>query len=194
MIDWHRPLTATGRAVVRRRIAEVWDKGSAAVIVLEDRVEDGAPLLTTRSTWIVSGGGGFGGERGPGSANIEVPPDRSPDVQRSMLIRPEQAALYRLSGDLNPIHVDPTTAEAAGFEEPFLHGLCTFGIAALAVLDDVCEGDPGRMEGLQARFTAPVLPGDEIVVEIWRTDDGAQFQGRVGDLVVLAGGLARLRA
>ena len=107
--------------------------------------------------------------------------------------RPDQALLYRLSGDRNPLHSDPWFARSAGLERPILHGLCTYGFAGRALLHEVCGGDPARFGSMSARFTSMVIPGDTLDVSLWRTSDGAVFRVSVGDRVVLDRGTFRLR-
>ncbi|HCU52395.1 MAG TPA: hypothetical protein DGG94_21800, partial [Micromonosporaceae bacterium] len=133
-----------------------------------------APLFTTGSSLFLGGEGGWGGERGP-SAKDERP-NREPDMVVRQVTRPDQALLYRLSGDRNRLHSDPALATKAGFERPILHGLCTFGFAGRALLDAVCDGDIGRMTGISGRFSAPVFPGDKLQTSIWLDPDVVRFE------------------
>lgn len=166
-----RPIPVEADTEIRGRIAHVWDKGKAAVIVVEGEVHDHKGLLaTTQATVFVRGAGGFGGDRGPSSDQPEVP-DRDPDHSVVTAVRAEQAALYRLSGDPNPLHIDPDIAQMAGFDTPFLHGLCTFGIVGRAVLSCICDDDVSRFRSLSGRFADQVYPGDEVTTRIWRTDE-----------------------
>ena len=172
-IELHRAIPPDAKARLTARISEVWDKGKAAVLGCEGTVEDDeGPLFTTKATLFVRGAGGFGGERGPSSDGRNQPPDRAPDVVIEDETRPEQAAIYRLSGDRNPLHIDPGFATAAGFDAPFLHGLCTYGFVGRAILRGLCDGDPARFHGFEARFADRVYPGDTIVTKLWRTGDG----------------------
>ena len=186
-IDLHRAPAVAGRAVVTRRITGVWDKGRAAIVDVQDTIVDAAgPLATARSAWWVEGAGGFGGERsGPaGPAVAAVPQDRAPDLTHVVATTAEQAALHRLSGDRNPVHIDPEVARAAGQPRPFLHGLCTLGVLGHA-LDTAGRG---RLTSLGGRFVGPVFPGDALVVEAWWVDDGgggAVARVRVGEEVVV---------
>lgn len=167
------PIPVDGRALVTGRIAEVWDKGSGAVVVTEcESVEpdSGEVLFRTRASAFIRGEGGFGGERGPSSPAFEIP-DREPDHTVNYRTRTDQALLYRLSGDRNALHSDPAFAARAGFDRPILHGLCTFGFTGRALLHSLCDGEPARFRSMSARFTAPVMPGDELTVKVWR--DGA---------------------
>lgn len=172
-IEVHRELPAEATATAIGRITAIWDKGSAAVIDTETTVSDeDGPLFTEGMSIFVRGAGGFGGERGPSTTGLNAPPDRDPDHVVEFETRPEQAAIYRLSGDRNPIHIDPEFARSAGFEAPFLHGLCTYGIVGRAILHSVCGSDPARFRSLQGRFADRVELGDTIVTKIWRTGPG----------------------
>lgn len=122
------------------------------------------------------GAGGFGGERGPSAAGKNAPPDRDPDVTITHETRVEQAAVYRLSGDRNPLHIDPGFAKLAGFDAPFNHGLCTFGFVGRAVLEGVFDGDVDAFGSFEGRFADQVWPEDSIVTKLWKTDDGALVQ------------------
>ena len=169
----HRPLPTAARATLRTRISDVWDKGKAAVIVQEGEAVDetGAPLFTTRSSIFVRGEGGWGGDRGP-SSRVEAP-DRSPDAESLFETSPQQALLYRLCGDRNPLHADPEFAAAAGFPAPILHGLCSFGIVLRETVDTVLGGETAAVRGFSARFAGVVFPGEAIRVRAW--DEGAQI-------------------
>ncbi|MGX9293527.1 MaoC/PaaZ C-terminal domain-containing protein [Tsukamurella paurometabola] len=167
----HRPLPASGTATARTRISDVHDKGKAAVIWQETEVVDGAgePLWTARSSIFARGEGGFGGERGP-SERIELPA-RDADVTVDVPTLPQQALLYRLCGDRNPLHSDPAFARAAGFYAPILHGLCTYGIVAKSVTDAVLDGDASAVGSWSAKFAGIMLPGETLRVRIWRDGD-----------------------
>lgn len=169
------PIPSEGKVSVTGRIAEIWDKGSGAVVVTECESVDpasGNVLFRTRASAFIRGEGGFGGERGPSGAAFEVP-DREPDHAVKYRTRPDQALLYRLSGDRNALHSDPSFAARAGFDRPILHGLCTFGFTGRALLHSLCGGMPERFRSMSARFTSPVMPGDELTVKVWKTGDGA---------------------
>jgi acyl dehydratase len=198
-IALHRVPAPRGRATVTRRITGVWDKGRAAIVDVEDAVvgEDGEPLATARSAWWVEGAGGFGGARSaPAGAGARppapVPADRAPDVRAVFATTAEQAALHRLSGDRNPVHIDPAVARAAGQPRPFLHGLCTLGALGHAL--DRAAGDGRRLASLSGRFTRPVFPGDALTLEAWWDGDDAIARVRVGDDVVLGAGCATFAA
>ncbi|CAM5257578.1 3-alpha,7-alpha, 12-alpha-trihydroxy-5-beta-cholest-24-enoyl-CoA hydratase OS=Streptomyces alboniger OX=132473 GN=CP975_10330 PE=3 SV=1 [Streptomyces alboniger] len=168
----HRPLPAEGRATATSRIAAVYDKGKAAVLVMRTEVADAdGPLWTNDAQIFVRGEGGWGGDRGP-SARLEAPvgePDRT--VERP--VREDQALLYRLSGDWNPLHADPEFAKLAGFERPILHGLCTYGITLKAVVDTLLGGDVARVRAYTTRFAGVVYPGETLRIRMWRQDSPA---------------------
>ncbi|CAJ1586860.1 MaoC/PaaZ C-terminal domain-containing protein [[Mycobacterium] wendilense] len=172
-VQLHRELPPEATATATGRITGVWDKGKAAVIDVETTVvDDDGPLFTEAMSIFVRGAGGFGGERGPSTDGVNAPPDRAPDYALAFETRPEQAAIYRLSGDRNPIHIDPAFAREAGFDAPFLHGLCTYGIVGRAILATLCGNDPARFRSLEGRFASRVELGDTIVTKIWRSGHG----------------------
>lgn len=166
-ITAHRPLPASGKATTRTRIAELQDKGSAAVIVQESVTvdENDEPLWTARSSIFAKGEGGFGGERG--SSSKIAYPDRAPDRQLRIQTLPQQALLYRLCGDRNPLHSDPEFARNAGFPRPILHGLCTYGTVCRAVTDAVLDGDTTAVADFSATFAGVVFPGETLDVSVW---------------------------
>lgn len=186
-ITLHRPLPPRVEATLTGQISEVWDKGKAAVIGVTGTCEDAdGPLFDIYASLFVLGGGGFGGDRGPSSSGENDPPDREPDHLVEDITRPEQAALYRLSGDRNPMHIDPDFATKAGFAGPFLHGLCTFGFVGRAVLATSCGGSVERFGGLRLRFADQVWPGDTVITRIWDEPGGAVLEARTQtDNVVL---------
>jgi acyl dehydratase len=195
-----RPLPPAGALRTRSRLAGVFDKGPGrgALIVVEQDFLDGATaalLCTAVQTVFVRGAGGFGGPPGPATPAHSVPA-RPPDLVDEFRTLPQAALLYRLSGDRNPLHFDPATARAAGFPRPILHGLCTYGIAGWQVVRTLAGGDPDRLAALDARFSAPVLPGETLRTELWRQGDHVAFQTRVSgrDVVALSQGRAGLRA
>ncbi|CDP88232.1 MULTISPECIES: MaoC family dehydratase [Mycolicibacterium] len=164
------PIPTSGTAKSVQRFTEIWDKGKAAVIVSESTVTDesGKVLWTTKRSIFARGEGGFGGERGPATSN-ELP-DRAPDVEISLPTLPQQALLYRLCGDRNPLHSDPAFAAAAGFERPILHGLCTYGIGCKAIVDNLLDGDVAQVASYGARFAGVVIPGETLQANIWKED------------------------
>ena len=169
-IELHRPVPVAGQGVLTSRLAALYDKGKAAVLVMRsEAADDAGPLWTCDTEIFVRGEGGFGGERG-GSTRVAVP-DREPEWQREIPIRHDQALLYRLSGDWNPLHADPDFAKLAGFDTPILHGLCTYGVTLKAVVDTVLGGDAGRVLGYSTRFAGVLFPGETLRVRIWDEDD-----------------------
>ncbi|WP_406001192.1 MaoC/PaaZ C-terminal domain-containing protein [Streptomyces sp. NBC_00829] len=162
----HRPIPVAGSAVSTSRIAAVHDKGKAAVLVLRTEVaDDEGPLWTSDSQIFVRGEGGFGGERGP-SARTELP-SRDADKTVEKAVREDQALLYRLCGDLNPLHADPEFAARAGFDRPILHGLCSYGMTLKAVVDTLLGGDVGRVRSYTTRFAGVVFPGESLRIRMW---------------------------
>lgn len=187
-ITVHREIPASCTASVTGRISEIWDKEKAAVLGCEGVVEDDdGPLFTTTATLFVRGAGGFGGERGPSTTGKNAPPERAPDHVVEDVTRKEQAAVYRLSGDRNPLHIDPEFATMAGFDTPFLHGLCTYGFVGRAVLHALCGGDVRRFTSFEARFADQVYPEDTIITKIWTVGDGeamVQAETQKGNVVL----------
>src|SRR3990170_3032907 len=145
-----------------------YDKGKGALITIDSVTKDesGEVVFTNTSGVFIRGSGGFGGERGPEAGNVA--PDRAPDKSVAMQTHPLQAAIYRLSGDRNPLHIDPDFAKMAGYDRPILHGLCSFGHVARAVIQKFCGGDPDRLKELEVRFAGVVFPGETLITEMWR--------------------------
>ncbi|MGW7399027.1 MaoC/PaaZ C-terminal domain-containing protein [Streptomyces cyaneofuscatus] len=167
----HRPIPVTGRAEQTSKVAAVYDKGKAAVIVLRTEASDeDGPLWTNDAQIFVRGEGGYGGERGP--SDRLTPPDRDPDRTVERPIREDQALLYRLSGDWNPLHADPAFAKLAGFDRPILHGLCTYGMTLKAVTDTLLDGDVSRITAYRTRFAGVVFPGETLRIRMWAAGDG----------------------
>jgi len=195
----HKPLPSQGEVFAETRVVGVVDKGAGkgALVLLEKVLTDkasGDKLCTAGATIIARGDGGFGGP----SEGAPVPhaiPEREPDHVVNFETRPDQALLYALSGDRNPLHRDPMIARMAGYKRPILHGLCTYGIACRAVLSDVCGYDAKKIEGFDARFSAPVTPGDSIETHIWVDGPVVSFRCKLKDrgLVVLDNGKCTLR-
>jgi acyl dehydratase len=170
-IEIHRPIPVAAEIESSGRIAGIYDKGKAALIIIETvtREKGGDPLFTNRFSIFARGEGGFGGESGPKAGN--TPPDRKPDVVAESPTRIDQALLYRLSGDKNPLHADPEFAKLGGFDTPILHGLCSYGIVCKAVVDHALDGDVARVARYGARFAGVVFPGETIVTSMLREDD-----------------------
>ena len=197
-LELHRPLAPTGKVVGQMQVDALIDRGTdkgAAIHytrVLRDAETDEL-IATVGMTVILRGDGGFCRSFGV-LPQPPTMPDRPADASVALETRPELAAIYRLSGDFNPLHIDPAFASSVGFERPILHGLCTYGVAARAGIAAMCDGDPDRLRRFDARFSAPVYPGETLATEIWREQDGqAAFRTRAveRDVVVLNNGLAR---
>ena len=169
-IDLRAPIPTKGKLTTGGKIGAVYDKGSGAVIVVDSETKDesGTLLFVNRSSIFVRGAGGFGGERGPSATSKNVQPERKPDHTIEYKTSTDQAALYRLSGDRNPLHIDPEFAKLGGFDRPILHGLCTFGHVGRAILHACCGGDPAKFKDFEVRFSGVVYPGETIVTQIWR--------------------------
>jgi acyl dehydratase len=186
-----REIPVEGELESVTEVVGVYDKGSGALVVTETvstLLDDGAPLFTTRSGAFIRGEGGWGGERGPSSG--WAAPERAPEHEVTYPTRIDQALLYRLSGDRNPLHSDPKFAAMAGFPRPILHGLCTYGFTGRALLHTLCGGDPARFRSMGGRFSSPVFPGEALTVRIWTEGDGAaafQTLGPDGRVVFDAG-------
>jgi acyl dehydratase len=196
----HRPLAPRGTVIGKTRVVDIVDKGAGkgALVLSERTVVDkasGVLVATLRQTTFCRGDGGFGGPPREAPAPHQLP-ERAPDLICDLPTRPEAALVYRLSGDPNPLHVDPQVAKAAGFPRPILHGLATFGIAGHALLRSLCDYDPARLTGLAGRFSAPVFPGETIRTEIWRDGAVASFRARVveRDIVAINNGRAEVTA
>ncbi|MDR5781397.1 MaoC/PaaZ C-terminal domain-containing protein [Caballeronia sp. LZ065] len=192
------PLPCEGSIRSVLRVERIVDKGADKGALLYSRrdlyaSESGALLATERRATFLRGDGGRG-SAGPHDDAAPVPhalPERAPDRSVALATRDDQALLYRLSGDRNPLHIDPHIAESAGFARPILHGLCTYGVAARALTDALCDGDAARFSRMDCRFSTPVYPGETIVTDIWITGAGeASFVARVAerDAVVLGNG------
>jgi acyl dehydratase len=175
-------------------VTGIYDKGSGALVVSEatsvDR-DSGEPRWTATTSLFVRGEGGFGGDRGP-SSSAEPWPEREPDEVVRYATRPDQALLYRLSGDRNPLHSDPVFAKRAGFDRPILHGLCTYGFTGRALLHTVCGSDPARFRSMAGRFSRPTYPGDTLTVSMWNEAEGVRFRtdNQRGETVIDAGRFA----
>jgi acyl dehydratase len=179
----HRALPVEGGIWVVTKVVGMFDKGHAALVVLESEarlVETGQPVFTNRTSLFLRGEGGFGGPRrdqgdDEGELAAAPLPARPPDEVVSYPTRRDQALLYRLSGDRNPLHSDPAFAARAGFDRPILHGLCTYGFTGRALLHTLCGSDPSRFGAMRARFSRPTWPGDTVTVSMW--DIGDELRG-----------------
>lgn len=193
-----RPIAPEGEIECRHRISQVIDKGlgKGALLYLETTITDarsGETVAISNSVTFARGDGGCGGPGGKPNDPHPIP-ERAPDAVVEYETLPQQALIYRLSGDYNPLHADPAVATKAGFGRPILHGLCTFGMAARAILKSFCDFDPSRLTAMQARFSAPVLPGEALRFELWREGSLVSFRARAKgrDAVVLNHGKAEL--
>ena len=185
-IELYDEIPPDGEIESTGQIGAIWDKGSAASVELISEsvsVATGKPLFKTTMVAFMRGEGGFGGDRGPAST-FELP-ERKPDHEVRYETRIDQPLIYRLSGDRNPLHSDPSFAKLGGFDRPILHGLCTYGFTGRALLHTLCAGDPARFKSMQGRFSKPVMPGDELTVSMW-VDAGTclfQTKNQDGDVV-----------
>jgi acyl dehydratase len=186
----HRPVAPQGTVIGSTRIVDVIDKGAekGALVYSERTITDkasGALLATLTQTTFCRADGGFGGPQRRQPAPHAIP-GRPPDLVCDLATRPETALIYRLSGDLNPLHAEPAFARAGGFERPILHGLATFAVAGHALLRAACSYDPARMTAMAARFSAPVFPGETIRTELWCDGNVVSFRARAAERDVLA--------
>ena len=188
-ITMHRPLPQSGKLVHRAKVKEIWDKGKNAVVVIEVKTTDGAgePLFDNEMSMFVRGAGGWGGERGP-SGEVGTPPSRPADKVVEQKTDANQALLFRLNGDRNPLHADPAFAKNFGFDKPILHGLCTYGYATHHVIAAMSNGDARYFKSIRARFADSVFPGETIVTEMWKENDQIIVRSKVKerDKVVLS--------
>jgi acyl dehydratase len=192
---FHAPLPPNGDVVGESRIREVADRGAhaGAVVVVERRIKDArtdAPLCTLAQTLLLRGNGGFGGQA-PLRAR-ESAPDSPPDFETHASTSSRAALIYRLSGDMNPLHADPSVAARAGFERPILHGLASYGLAGVTVARALGRS-PAEIASLSTRFAGVVYPGDTLTFSIWRTENGALFRARCGERMALDGGVMSFR-
>jgi acyl dehydratase len=177
-VVFHEPLRVSGSVHAVSTLVGVYDKGNAALLVQESAATDaatGRPLVTAKAGFFIRGEGGFGGERGSAGAPWELP-DRAPDHEVTYRTRRDQPLLYRLTGDRNPLHSDPKVAARAGFPRPILHGMCTYGFTCRALVHTLGDSEPARLHSMSARFSRPVMPGDELTVRIWTGGGQAVFQ------------------
>jgi acyl dehydratase len=193
-LQLYRPLPPAADLLINKRVVDVFDRGPklGALFLLEAEgrlASDDTVLFTMGCTIVARGDGGFGGPKGKGIPPHR-PPHREPDLSCDIRTRPDQGLLYRLTGDRNPLHADPARAAELGFERPILHGLCTFGVACKAILKTICDYDYTLIHQFDARFSAPVMPGDTITTDMWQDGDVVSFTCTVKerDAVVLRNG------
>ncbi len=190
-IELFAPIPPEAAVRTTSTVTGIFDKGSGALVVSESTSVDaktGEPRFSTTTSLFVRGEGGFGGDRGPSSGAGPMPA-REPDEVVTYSTRADQALLYRLSGDRNPLHSDPVFAKRAGFDRPILHGLCTYGFTGRALLHTVCGSDPTRFRSMAGRFSRPTYPGDTLTISIWGDADGVRFRtdNQRGETVLDAG-------
>lgn len=178
----HRPLKPADELTTESRLIAAVDKGKdkGAVIYNETtwREKNGDPVATLTGATFARGDGGWGGPAEGGPAVHEVP-KRAPDKELAITTRPDQALIYRLNGDRNPLHSDPDVAKKAGFPRPILHGLCTYGVTCRAVLESYCDLEPARLKAFDVRFSSPVYPGETIITRMWKDGDTVSFEAYI---------------
>ncbi|RSN09474.1 enoyl-CoA hydratase [Nonomuraea sp. WAC 01424] len=184
--ELHRERPAGGGVRTVSKVTGIYDKGSGALVTTEARavdLESGELVIASRGSVFIRGEGGFGGDRGP--RDEWTVPDRAPDHKVTYPTRPDQALIYRLSGDRNPLHSDPEFAARAGFDRPILHGLCTYGVTGRALLHTLAGSDPSRFRAMSGRFSSPVFPGEPLTVSIWTDGDDVLFRTAKDDGTVV---------
>jgi acyl dehydratase len=195
----HRPMPVAAEITADERVAGAFDKGEKGAFVIIEKIlrlkDTGEKLCTLSATTVARGDGGFGGPK-EGAPEPHPLPTRAPDLVHACDTRPDQAFLYALSGDRNPLHRDPRVAKMAGFPRPILHGLCTYGTACRALISTVCNYDADKIAGFDGRFSAPVFPGETIVTEMWVDGNIVSFRSKVSerDVVVINNGKCTLAA
>jgi acyl dehydratase len=197
-VELHKPLPTSGTFTAEGRTIGAWDKGEGkGAVVMNETVwtdEKGEKVATLTMSMFYRGDGGFGGPT-EGQPEPHAVPTRSPDLTVDVATRPDQALLYRLNGDRNPLHSDPEFAKRAGFPRPILHGLCTYGLTCRAVLQAITDYDPDQILSHQVRFSSPVFPGETVSVDLWRDGKAISFEARIKDrgVTVIRNGLTTLR-
>jgi acyl dehydratase len=185
----HQPLPPAASTLISNRVTGVYDKGEGKGALLTNetsvKLDDGSPLYTVSSTLFYRGDGGFGGSA-EGAPVPHTLPEREPDAVCELPQRADQAMVYALCGDRNPLHRDPGIAAKAGFDMPILHGLCSYGIACHAVLKTMLDYDQTRMKSFDVRFSSPVFPGETHIVEMWKDDDVVSFRTRIKERDVIS--------
>ena len=197
-VELHKPLPASGTFTASGRTTGAFDKGKdKGAVIYNETVwldDKGEKVATLTGSTFARGDGGFGGPS-EGAPEPHATPTRAADLSVDIATRPDQALLYRLNGDRNPLHSDPDFAKRAGFPRPILHGLCTYGLTCRAVLAAITDYDPDQILSHQARFSAPVFPGDVVTVDLWRDGKAISFEARVKarGATVIKNGLTMLR-
>lgn len=188
VIRLSQPLAPQGRIIQVGEVLNIYDKGKGAVyrIRIKGRMEDGQDLYEAEWSIFYVGAGGFGGDPGPRAEKIVPPEGIEPDFTISEKVAENQAVIYRLSGDYNPLHLDPAAAKRGGFDRPILHGLCTYGFATRAIVNELLDGDVARLKEFSARFSDVVYPGDTLTTEGWKADGKYIVQARTDRSIVLS--------
>ena len=196
-LSFTNPLPVSGDFISNAKVIGCYDKGAGkgAIIEVETTInqkKDNTEICKLVSTTFARGDGGFGGPESP--KNEIFKPEGDPDFVHEIETKPDQALIFRLSGDYNPLHSDPNFAKSAGFEKPILHGMCTYGIACRSVVESVCEGDAKRLKKFDCRFSSPVYPGETIVTEMWKNDSKVYYQSKVKerDKIVIKNGVSEI--
>jgi len=191
MIRLSQPLPPQGRIIQVGEVLNIYDKGKGAVfrIRIIGRTEDERDLYEAEWSIFYLHAGGFGGDPGPRTERVLPPEGTEPDFSVTEKVAENQAVIYRLSGDTNPLHLDPQAAGRGGFDRPILHGLCTYGFATRAIVNELLGGDVAGLKEFSARFSGVVYPGDTLITEGWKSDDGYIIQARTDRSVVLSNAL-----
>ena len=191
------PIPVSGDFLADMKVLNCFDKGASkgAIIDVETTVKlksDGTEICKLISTTFARGDGGFDGPESPPQEIFE--PEGSPDIVDQITTKPDQALIFRLSGDYNPLHSDPNFAKAAGFPKPILHGLCTYGVACRSIVKTACDNDVKKLKSFNCRFSSPVFPGETIVTEMWKNGNGINFQSKVKerDKIILKNGVSEI--
>ncbi len=195
-VEIHKPLPPQTKLRGQTKVADIYDKGKAALLLLETAVADeqGEPLYTNRMSLFLRGEGGFGGPKGPEVATAK--PDREPDGVVESTTLPQQALLYRLNGDKNPLHCDPDFAAKGGFDRPIIHGLCSYGIVCKAIVDGVLGGDPTKVAKYSARFRGVAFPGETYLTSYWKEGDTilVEAKSKERDAVIISNAAVTVRS
>jgi len=196
-LSFTNPLPVSGDFISNAKVIGCYDKGAGkgAIIDVETTInlkKDNTEICKLVSTTFARGDGGFGGPESPKSEIFKIEGD--PDFVHEIKTKPDQALIFRLSGDYNPLHSDPNFAKTAGFEKPILHGMCTYGIACRSLVESVCEGDAKRLKKFDCRFSSPVYPGETIVTEMWKNGSKVYYQSKVKerDKIVIKNGVSEI--
>ena len=191
------PIPVSGDFLADMKVLNCFDKGASkgAIIDVETTVKlksDGTEICKLISTTFARGDGGFNGPESPPQEIFE--PGGSPDIVDEITTKPDQALIFRLSGDYNPLHSDPNFAKAAGFPKPILHGLCTYGVACRSIIKTACDNDVKKLKSFNCRFSSPVFPGETIVTEMWKNGNDINFQSKVKerDKIILKNGVSEI--